>query len=142
MREAGPGWGGSMKSSRLTSRQLPQSAEMRLNSDSIQSAAALTPVPGGRSVSMLEMVLRLLKVTSLAMMALMLSGETCWRAAAMAGSAGAGAMGWPVGSGCCAWETGPDSTGLDSSEIIRANLLTRANERSPKATKILLIGKQ
>src|ERR1700735_1313347 len=93
MREAGPGWGGSMKSSRLTSRQLPQSAEMRLNSDSIQSAAALTPVPGGRSVSMLERVLRLLKVTSFSIVARMRSGETWWRAAAMAGSVGAGAIG-------------------------------------------------
>ena len=71
---------------------------MRLNSDSIQSAAALMPVPGLRSVSMLERVLRLLKLTSLVMVALMLSGETCWRAAAMAGSTGAGVMGWPAGA--------------------------------------------
>ena len=63
--------GGSTKSSRLTSRQSPQSAEMARNSDSIQSAAALMPWPGGRSVSMLERVLRLLKETILAMLARM-----------------------------------------------------------------------
>src|SRR5271156_4959574 len=103
MRALGEVLAGSMKSSRFTSRQLLQAEEMRLNSDSIQSAAAETPVPGGRSVSMLERVLRLLKVTSLAMTAWMLAGETCWRAAAMAGSAGAGVMGASVGSGCCAW---------------------------------------
>src|SRR5260370_20503401 len=89
-----------MKSSRLTSRQPPQSVEMRLNSDSIQSAAALTPVPGGRSASMLERVLRLLKLTSFSMEARMCSEEICWRAAAMAGSAGAGAMGLPVCWAC------------------------------------------
>src|SRR5215468_5369452 len=100
MREAGPVCGGSMNSSRRTSRQLPQSAEMRLNSDSIQSAAALTPVPGLRSVSMLESVLRLLKLTSFSMVAWMRSGETWVRAAAMAGSEGAGAMGcWLFASG-------------------------------------------
>src|ERR1017187_6939187 len=82
-----------MKSSRWTSRQLLQAAEMRVNSAKIQSEAAMTPVPGGSPDSMLESVLRLLKVTSLAMSAWMRSGEMCWRAAAMAGSAGAGTMG-------------------------------------------------
>src|ERR1019366_10619029 len=91
-------WGGSMKSSRRTSRQLLQAAEMRLNSAKTQSEAARTPVLGGRSVSRLERVLRLLKLTSLAMSAWMRSGETFWRAAATAGSAGAGAMGCWAGA--------------------------------------------
>jgi hypothetical protein len=42
---------------------------------------------------MLERVLRLLKLTSFSMVAWMRSGETCWRAAAIAGSFGAGAIG-------------------------------------------------
>src|SRR5580693_5643033 len=93
---AAPGtWtcGGSMKSSRWTSRQLLQATEMRLNSAKIQSEAAMTPVLGGRSVSRLESVLRLLNVTSLAMSAWMRSGETWASAAATPGSMGAGAMG-------------------------------------------------
>ncbi len=49
---------------------------------------------------MLERVLRFLKVTSFVMVALMLSGETCWSAPAMAGSAGAGVMGCPVAADC------------------------------------------
>jgi hypothetical protein len=40
------------------------------------------------------------------MVAWMWSGETCWRAWAMAGSTGAGAMGWPVGRGCWAFREG------------------------------------
>ena len=83
------GAGCSTKASRLTSRQPPQVAEMARNSDSIQSAAALMPWPGGRSVSMLESVLRVPKLTSLAMSAWIASGEMVRRAAAMAGSAGA-----------------------------------------------------
>src|ERR1700761_7448315 len=100
MRALGAVPAGSVKVSRFTSRQLLQAEEMDLNSDSIQSAAALTPVLGARSVSMLERVLRLLKETSLVMVALMWSGETCARAAAMAGSAGAAVMGRPVVRGC------------------------------------------
>src|SRR5580692_2721071 len=94
MRGAGPPGvdfcGGSTKSSRWMSRQLLQAWEMRVNSAKTQSEAARTPVLGGRSVSRLESVLRLLKVTSLAMSAWMRSGETWVRAAAIAGSAGAG----------------------------------------------------
>src|SRR5260370_41703701 len=119
-----------MKSSRLTSRQPPQSAEMRLNSDSIQSAAALTPVPGGRSVSMLERVLRLLKLTSFSMEARMCSEETCWRAAARAGSAGAGAMGLPV---CWACKRPQGNS--------EAALARRLGEQGTRVTIIVLVWK-
>src|ERR1700761_8397367 len=84
------GAGCSTKAARLTSRQPGQAAEMARNSDSIQSAAALMPWPGGRSVSMLESVLRVPKLTSLAMSARTLSGEMVRRADAMAGYVGSG----------------------------------------------------
>ena len=55
---------GLVKVSRFTSRQPPHSFEMASNWVAIQSAAAVTPVPWGRSVSMLERVLRVPKLTS------------------------------------------------------------------------------
>src|SRR6202012_5612359 len=94
------GAGCSTKASRLTSRQPPQVAEMARNSDSIQSAAALMPWPGGRSVFILESVLRVPKLTSFAMSARTLSGEMVRRAAAMAGSVEGGARGSEEGLDC------------------------------------------
>src|SRR6185312_2397753 len=83
------------------SRQPPQVADIARNSDSIQSAAALMPCPEGRSVSMLESVLRVPKLTSLAMSARILSGEIVRRAAAMAGSVGGGARRSAEAAGVC-----------------------------------------
>jgi hypothetical protein len=99
MRELGASVPGSVKSSRFTSRQLLQAAEICWNWDWIQSAAARTPVLAGRSVSRLERVERLLNWTRRAMVAWIFSGETWARAAAMAGSTGAAAMGRPAEAG-------------------------------------------
>src|SRR5579863_10521844 len=88
--------GSAMKVSRLTSRQPPQSEEICLNCDSIQSAAALMPRPGGRSVSMLVRVLRVPKSTSEWIICWTCAASIVLSACAMAGSGGAGAMGaWP-----------------------------------------------
>ena len=77
---------------------------MRLNSAKIQSAAALMPVPAGRSVSLEERVERLWKETSFSMSAWIWAGSILARAAAMAGSARGTVMGVPAGVWASAFE--------------------------------------
>jgi hypothetical protein len=105
-----------MNSSRRTSRHPPQPTEIALNSDSIQAAAALIPSPAGRSVSMLESVFRVLKLTSFVISARTWSGEMVCSAAAIAGSA------WGTAIGCWA-SLFPVKTAAASAAVPRNRLI-------------------